>query len=308
MDIDFNQLNYFRVVAKLEHMTKAAESLNISQPALSIAISRLEERIGHSLFQRSPNSIRLNTNGQIFLRYVERIFGEMNAGLTELENLNGEEFGQIRFATYGPGMGLGIVYDYLLTHHNISMVHEILSPEEMIEQLENGTLDFAISMDELRSEHIEWTPLRPGKLEVLISPLHPLARQTELNIKDLSRERFALMSADPHCCARFYSICKKAGFTPDIFYSGNDIGLLIFLVSNNLCLLVLPSDNQFYALQDPSRIQPKGNYLAIPLSSPDGDIVVGMARHQTHEMSLAARSFCQHFLSAISAPERSSRK
>lgn len=299
MSIDFSQLNYFRTVAKLEHMTKAAESLNISQPALSIAISKLEERIGHILFQRGPNSIRLNTNGQIFLRYVERIFSEMNAGLSELKNLNGEEFGQIRYATYGPGMGLNVEYDYLLSHNNVSMTHEILSPEEMVERLETGELDFAISMEELHGEHIEWTPLYHEKLIVLISPLNPLSRQPELSIKDIAHERFAIMSADHHCRARFYMICKKAGFSPDIFYSGSDISLLTFLVSNNLCLLIIPSDNNRYALRDPSGKSSKGNYLAIPLVSPDSDIVVGLARHQKHEMSLAARSFFRHFLDGV---------
>ena len=299
MDIDFSQLNYFRTVAKLEHMTKAAESLNISQPALSIAISKLEERIGHTLFQRGPNSIRLNANGQIFLRYVERIFAEMNAGLNELQNLNGEEFGQIRYATYGPGMGLNVEYEYLLSHNNVSMTHDILSPEEMLERLENGTLDFAISIEELHGEHIEWTPLYHEHLDVMISPLNALSRKAELDIRDISHERFALMSADQHCCTRFYTICKKAGFTPDIFYSGSDIFLINYLVANNLCLLVVPSDNNRYALMDPSRRRSQGSSVAIPLSSPDSDVVVGMARHKKHEMSLAASSFCQYFLSGI---------
>lgn len=304
MDIDFTQLNYFRVVARLEHMTKAAERLNISQPALSIAISRLEDRLGHSLFQRSPNSIRLNANGQIFLRYVERIFAEMNAGLTELENLNGEEFGQIRYATYGPGIGLDIEYAYLHAHHNISMTHEILSTEEMAEQLENGTLDFALSMDKLCSEHVEWVPLYRGNLVVLMSPLHPLSKQPELHIEDLSHERFVLMSADKQSCAKLYALCRKAGFTPDVFYSGSDIALVSFLVSNNLCVQVVPSDNKFHARRDPARIKVAENYVDIPLASPDGDIIVGIARHREHEMSLAARNFCQHFLTAISNQEK----
>jgi DNA-binding transcriptional LysR family regulator len=304
MDVDFSQLNYFRVVAKLEHMTKAAELLNISQPALSIAISRLEERIGHSLFHRGPNSIRLNANGQIFLRYVERIFAEMNAGLNELENLNGEEFGQIRYATYGPGMGLDVEYEYLLTHSNISMTHEILSPEEMVEQLENGELDFAISMEELHGEHIEWTPLYQERLEVLVSHLHPLSKQPELNITDISHERFAVMSADRHCCSRFYSICKRAGFLPDIFYSGSDIFLINFLVANNLCLFVVTSDNNRYARMDPSRRFTKGNYVSIPLSAPNNKVTVGIAQHQNHKMSLAAQSFREHFLTSITSLER----
>lgn len=302
MEFDFTQLNYFRAVAKLEHMTRAAESLHISQPALSAAISRLEQKIGHPLFLRSPNSIRLNASGQIFLRYVERIFAEMNAGLTELGNLNGEEFGQIRFATYSPGMGLDIVNDYLLTHRNISMFHEILSPFEMLSQLENGSLDFAISMEEIRSEHVEWTPLYRDHLDILMSPLHPLSQRRELHVEELAHERFALMTPDGHTCAKFRNLCKKAGFTPDVFYSGNDISLITFLAVNNLCLLVCPAASQYYARRDPLAASPKGTIVPVPLASSDGEITVGIAKRKNGEMSLAAQSFCRRLLQGI-APQ-----
>ena len=299
MDFDFTQLNYFRVVAKLEHLTRAAESLHISQPALSASIARLEQRVGHPLFVRSPNSIRLNASGQVFLRYVERIFAEMHAGLTELENLSGEEFGQIRFATYSPGMGLDIVNNYLLTHRNISMEHSILSTADMLERLENGTLDFAVSMEEIRSEQVDWIPIYQDHLDVLMSPTHPLAQKSELTIDDISHERFTLMASDIQSCSKFQRLCRKNGFTPDIFYSGNDISLITFLASSNLCLLICPSASQYYRRQDPLALAPKGAVTPVPLASPDGDITIGVARQKKREMSLAAQHFHDELLKGI---------
>lgn len=59
-DMDLQQLKYFQTVARLEHMTRAADVLNISQPALSKAISQLEHEVGAPLFERVGRAIRLN--------------------------------------------------------------------------------------------------------------------------------------------------------------------------------------------------------------------------------------------------------
>lgn len=60
------QLEYFRTVARLEHMTRAAQELHIAQPALSKTISRLEEDLGVPLFDRQNRQIRLNAFGKAF--------------------------------------------------------------------------------------------------------------------------------------------------------------------------------------------------------------------------------------------------
>ncbi len=68
------QLKYFQTVARLEHMTKAAEELHIAQPSLSKTIARLEKDLGVPLFDRQGRQITLNSFGKVFLKRVERIF------------------------------------------------------------------------------------------------------------------------------------------------------------------------------------------------------------------------------------------
>lgn len=60
------QLQYFRTVARMEHMTKAAKELRIAQPALSKTIARLEEDLGVPLFDRQNRQIKLNEFGRAF--------------------------------------------------------------------------------------------------------------------------------------------------------------------------------------------------------------------------------------------------
>lgn len=60
------QLKYFQTVARLEHMTKAAEELHIAQPSLSKTIARLEKDLGVPLFDRQGRQITLNSFGKYF--------------------------------------------------------------------------------------------------------------------------------------------------------------------------------------------------------------------------------------------------
>lgn len=64
--MEWQQLHYFSTLAKIQHMTRAAEELSISQPALSRSIARLEEELGVPLFDRHGRGIYLNHFGQSF--------------------------------------------------------------------------------------------------------------------------------------------------------------------------------------------------------------------------------------------------
>ena len=76
-----SQLNYFRVAARQEHISRAAEELHIAQPALSVTIRKIEEELGVPLFERNGRHIELNENGKALFMYVDYIFEQ----LTEME-------------------------------------------------------------------------------------------------------------------------------------------------------------------------------------------------------------------------------
>ena len=76
------QLKYFLTVAQFEHVTKAAESLHVAQPAVSQAIRHLEEELDVSLFDRENHHIALNSNG----KYLQnRLLPIMSARSNSLE-------------------------------------------------------------------------------------------------------------------------------------------------------------------------------------------------------------------------------
>src|SRR4051812_36176920 len=106
--IKLSQLDYFRAVGQFQHVTKAAQHLGISQPALSRAIAALEADIGIPLFEHRRRSIRLTENGQVFLSYIERAFAVVEDGFEALDDLNEPGRGKIKVG-FVRTLGLGFV-------------------------------------------------------------------------------------------------------------------------------------------------------------------------------------------------------
>lgn len=82
------QLQYFRTLAKVQHYTKAAEILFVSQPSLSYAISELEKELSLALFERHGKKIQLSAQGKIFLTYVESALDQLEKGVVTIKSLN----------------------------------------------------------------------------------------------------------------------------------------------------------------------------------------------------------------------------
>lgn len=86
--MELYQLEQFKAAAELSHITKAAQMLSISQPALSKNIHALEKELGYPLFDHIGKNIRLNRNGEILLRHVREIFCSLDNARRELEEAN----------------------------------------------------------------------------------------------------------------------------------------------------------------------------------------------------------------------------
>ena len=97
-EMEWQQLEYFRIVAKTEHFRKAAELLNISQPALSRSITKLEEELGICLFDRIGRSVKLNQFGRVFLKRVENGLNEISYGVEEINHLKNPYTGMVSIA------------------------------------------------------------------------------------------------------------------------------------------------------------------------------------------------------------------
>ena len=117
--MELMQLRYFVTVAQLQHLTRAAEQLRISQPALSKAISRLEEELGTELFDRSTNRIALNSSGRLYLQYVSQALSMLDSGETALQCQAGVVSGSVSIMTSCSGILQPAIRTFLTDNREI---------------------------------------------------------------------------------------------------------------------------------------------------------------------------------------------
>ncbi|MES2026742.1 MAG: LysR family transcriptional regulator [Pseudomonadota bacterium] len=99
--MEIYQLRTFVTVAKLGHITKAAETLHVTQPAVTGHIKALEQELGIALFDRSHGRIALSKDGELLLPEVERTLSAFNATLAKAKEIKGEITGRVLIGTLG---------------------------------------------------------------------------------------------------------------------------------------------------------------------------------------------------------------
>ena len=129
------QLKYFKTVARTEHITKAAQELHISQPALSVTIARLEEEVGVPLFDRIGRQIRLNAFGKTFLKQVDTALEALETGKRQVTDMAGLERGSVLVATTTLNRVSELLAPFLALYPHINFRITQASTEELKIQL-----------------------------------------------------------------------------------------------------------------------------------------------------------------------------
>jgi DNA-binding transcriptional LysR family regulator len=146
MNYTLHQLRIFREVARTGSVTKAAEALHLSQPAISIQLNKLEEQFELPLLEPAGRGVRLTDFGQRFVEGVERLIQESDS-LAELEAAHRKLLtGKLRVAVVSTGK---YVMPYLLAgflrrHPGIELRMEVTNRSAVVTQLEDGAVDFAL--------------------------------------------------------------------------------------------------------------------------------------------------------------------
>ncbi|AYF09140.1 MULTISPECIES: LysR family transcriptional regulator [Bacillus] len=235
------QLKYFQTVARLEHMTKAAEELHIAQPSLSKTIARLEKDLGVPLFDRQGRQITLNSFGKVFLKRVERIFHELSEGEREIKDLAELQQSSITLAVSIPRILPELLGSFLLEHPNVRFQQFLASTPSMKRQLDNIEIDFCISSVPIEGEEIIWEPLITEEIFLVVPSGHRLSGRESIHLHEVKDEPFISMNTGygfRHLTDKF---CKEAGFTPHIAFEVDEPTVISDLIKQGLGIAFVPS-------------------------------------------------------------------
>ena len=169
--MNLNQLQYFVVLARYEHYTKAAEELEISQPSLSHAMTTLEQELGTRLFQKKGRNVVLTKYGRMFREYVEEALKILDLGIRKTREMTGQTSGVIELAyiyTLGNAFVPRLVGDFIRSHEelNVKFHFHAGTTKEIIKGLKEEKYDLALcSMVE--EEALIWKKQQIIRLSIL---------------------------------------------------------------------------------------------------------------------------------------------
>jgi len=177
--MDLNHLRSFVAVAKFGHLTRAAESLHLSQPALSSHIKTLEEQFGVTLFERTPSGMALTPSGRRLLVEAEQIIGAVRHLTHSAQDLRGQPTGRLKIGTVLNPVTLRVgetISRSLERYPQIELeLHQVIS-SDVLAGIRNGTLDAGFYFGAAPDNGIESIPLRDIVYRVML----PASRAAEL--------------------------------------------------------------------------------------------------------------------------------
>lgn len=198
--MDATKLRHFLAVAEQGHFGRAAESLGLSQQALSKSVAALERSLRVRLFERGQFGAALTSYGEALLRRAKVIDAELKLGRAEIDALRGSREGHVRV-----GVGLSFVGRIMPAaivrmrrmHPGVTITGVVESSAALFPMLLHGELDFVASAPPTSlavDPELAQEKLFADRDHVVVRAQHPLAKRRRVGLEDL-REYPWLMSA-----------------------------------------------------------------------------------------------------------------
>ena len=245
--MELRQIRYFVTLARRLHFGRAAEELFITQPALSQQIRSLEQEFGVELFDRSGRRVRLTAAGEAFLRWAERILGEVESAQTEMQEFAGLLRGRVVIGTI-PAQALGgidlpgLLAEFHALHPGIEIILREDITEELVERLGSGQVDLALAVQtgvDLPPEVVTRT-LFTEDLVLMVPAHHALTTRRQVRLAELEHEPFVFRkrgSVNRKLVVRASAAC---GFSPRVAFETDEVSTAVALVAQGLGIAVVP--------------------------------------------------------------------
>lgn len=189
------QLKIFYEVATRLSMTDAANSLFMTQPAVSQTIKDLETEYGVSFFDRIGKKLYLTHDGDIFLSYARRILNLCDECSKEIMSSKDLKTGQLRIGastTIGIYILTDIIGKYTKENKGIDVSITIENTNNIVNLILENKIDFAYVEGPVHSDEIIVEDFCDDELVVITSVEHPFAKQKSIDIKSLEKEKIIM--------------------------------------------------------------------------------------------------------------------
>jgi DNA-binding transcriptional LysR family regulator len=293
---DWHLLECFRVAGRLQHVTRAAEQLGTSQPALSRSLARLQSDLGVQLFQRAGRSIRLTRSGELFLSRVERALGEIDNGRRELADLKAADRGSVALgflrtlaAKYVPEL----VRRFGARHPGVRFTFVQNNSTAIEAQLERGELDLIFVAVPPGRSGFDWARVADQELVLIVPRSHRLAGRRQVRLREVAKEPFVSFKQGRAIRHMNDELCQAAGFSPAVSFEGDDSSSVAGFVAAGFGVAIVPPEAGKYA-----------DVVNLRIAEPVARRAIGIAWVKGRYLPASAQLFRDFATAAKSRPGR----
>lgn len=247
MDLNLREIWYFLKVAELGSLGSAATALAISQPALSRALKRLEQRLGGELFVRHTLGMDLTPFGEAFMPHARVLRADTNRTIEDLSLMRGASRGIARIGIVPSAASyiLPPVFASALRRSPDIQIQVIeASSIRLVAELEYGNVDFAIAsaLPAQSNDNIQAQELLREEMFVVGRPSHPIFAGGPCEVTDLLRFPWIVPEKGNAILIELRKMFTRAGITPPAAsVSANSVHTLKATVAASDFLTMLPA-------------------------------------------------------------------
>jgi DNA-binding transcriptional LysR family regulator len=246
--LDVRRLRVLREVIARGSFSAAADSLHLSQSAVSQQIAVLEREVGIPLLERTSDGPRLTSAGEALMEHGDAVMCRLEEAERELAQIAGLEGGKLRLSSFSTASATLMTRALSLFRQrfpNVELEFTEADPEDTFPALKQGDSDLAVLFDypafpldfsrDVEAELIYEEPMR-----VALPPGHPLAAAKSVRIEDLAGEDWLCGAMPSSCRFQVINLCRDAGFEPKITFQSEDYEVIKGFVAGGLGVSILP--------------------------------------------------------------------
>jgi len=243
--IELRHLHAFLIVAEELHFGRASERLGISQPPLSQQIRRVEDAIGHRLFDRDTRNVVLTPAGEAFVQTARAVLERLSSGVARARDIATGQGGRLSVG-FTPTTALRllprIVPAFRAAHPRVEVDLVEMMPAPLVDALRLGRIDVAIMRDPSPAEGLAATILDTESYVAVLPEGHVQAADAPFALADLAADPFILFphSEESQSVARVFALCAEAGFVPRAAQQVPGWQTAISLVGSGMGVTILP--------------------------------------------------------------------
>ncbi|MEC9254679.1 MAG: LysR family transcriptional regulator [Pseudomonadota bacterium] len=243
--MDTQSLKAFIAVAEQKSFSAAAESLYLTQSAVSKRIKQLEEQLGTTLFDRHNRTISLTEAGEALLPRAQHILDLVSDTELELENISGDISGSLTLAT-SHHIGLHrlppVLRKFVHAHPNVDLDLQFMGSERAYQAVRLRQVDLALTtLEQTPKSDIAAIPLWQDDMVCVCAANHRLAGIPQVSLQDLSSEPAILPEPDTITYQLINHVFAAEGLTLKAPMPTNYLETIKMLVSVGMGWSVLPS-------------------------------------------------------------------